>query len=475
MRTRIKWLFAAVIAVNLLYNANLPLHFDEAYYWIWSKRLALSYFDHPPMVAYLIRLFTVWGDGEFFIRLAAVFATTCAAFLVYFLGRDMFSPRVGELALVLFLFLPLVHIGFLVTTPDSPLVLFWALVLYLFYQGIFRDRAYCLYGAGIAGGLALMSKYTAVLLFAALFLFLLFSPYRRVFRSGRLYIACGLAFLVFLPVVVWNAGHDWVSFRFQFDHGVAARKVFNPDTAGEFLGAQAAIFNPLFFLALLYYTARHWRRNLGDPRLAFLFWTFAFPFLFFGYHSLFKKSEANWTAPAYLAGVVLLAYWLDRFRRRQLVAAGLVLSLAIIGLVKSPEFFPGLPREMVMKQQFQGWNLVFHSGSRYVESGDVVLSDNYETASLAWYYLAGRPQVHILTPARFSQFDYWRQELAGRSIRRAVFFGGKEERPELEKIFMRVEPVDTIYYRDRFTAREIQVYRCYGYLLQNKTVSAITQ
>ena len=91
-----------IIVINLLYNFSLPLHPDEAYYWVWSQNLQLSYYDHPPMVAYLIKLFTMFSDSEWTIRLVSVTATSSAAWMIYLLARKMFSVKVAELSFYCF-------------------------------------------------------------------------------------------------------------------------------------------------------------------------------------------------------------------------------------------------------------------------------------------------------------------------------------------------------------------------------------
>lgn len=464
MSIRGKVLLFLVAVFNMIYNAFLPLHPDEAYYWVWSKKLQLSYFDHPPMIAYLIKLFTLFNESEFMIRLVAVACMTIAIFFIYKLAKGLFSERVAELTLLLFLFLPLTQIGYQIVTPDSPFILFWSLTIYLFYRGVFKKENTSLYLAGVTAGLMLLSKYPGVLLLASLFFFLLFSPYRKLLLKKEIYLALALSAIIFLPVVIWNVQHDWVSFKFQLNHGLGQEKVFDPGSLGDFLGAQAGVVNPFFFLPLLYFSIRHFKKNLLDEKLAFLFWPFAFTFLFFTYGASFTKSEANWTAPAYITGVVLLAYWLDQVNKRWICYVGIVLTIVLLALVKFPEIFPFLPPNAVIKSQLYGYDAIFKEGSKYVEDKDmVVLSDRYQNASEAWYYLKGKPQAHILTPARVSNYDYWRKELDKEKIEKAVYFGEEDNEDNLKKIFAKVELVDVLKYQNRFIQREFKVYKCYNY------------
>jgi len=463
MSNRAKILLFIVTVFNMIYNAFLPLHPDEAYYWVWSKKLQLSYFDHPPMIAYLIKLFTLFNQSEFMIRLVAVVCMTIAIYFIYKLAKELFNERVAEITLLLFLFLPITQIGYGIVTPDSPFILFWTLTVYLFYRGIFKRENSFLYLAGVTAGLMLLSKYPGVLLLASFFFFLLFSRYRDILVKKEVYLAFLLSIIVFLPVIIWNAQHDWVSFKFQLSHGLGKEKVVDLHSLGDFLGAQAGIVNPIFFLSLLFFAIRNIRDNLTKEKLAFLFWPFAFTFLFFAYGSLFAKSEANWTVPAYITGIILLAYWVDKLKNKWLYYLGIALTIILLMLVKFPEVFPFLPAQAVMKSQFYGYDVLFKEGSKYIKDKNaVILSDRYQNASEAWYYLEGKPPVYILTPARVSNYTYWKDELNKEQIKEAVFFGEEDNLEELKKIFERVELVDVLKYDNRFIHREYKVYKCYN-------------
>lgn len=462
MKSWLKALLLAVAAFNMIGNAFLPLHPDEAYYWLWSRHLALSYFDHPPMVAYVIKLFTLPGHGEFFVRLGAVAAMSGIAVLIYRLGRDMFDTATAEAATVIFLFLPLTQAGYTVMTPDTPLGFFWALTLYLFYRGVLRRQPTLLYLAGVASGLMLLSKYSGVLLLAGLFLYLLFTRRQELGRR-HIYIALVLAVVVFLPVLVWNGQHDWASFRFQFAHGVVAEKALDLKALGLFLAGQFGVANPVFWPALLILAGKNMRQTLRDERLALLFWPCTFTLLFFAYNALFKEANANWPAPAYISGSILLAYWLRTLRwRRGLVAAGVIVTVALTLMVRLPGLFPFLPPSAVLKSQFDGNDIVFRQAGRDVPPGVPVLSDSYQNASLAAYYLPGQPSVYIVTPSRPSQFDYWPRPSRDK-LGQAVFIGEGDDRVALAQAFDKVVPADVVVYRNRNISKTYRVYRCYGY------------
>ncbi len=202
--------FAAIVLLNLIFNATLPLHFDEAYYWVWSQHLQLSYFDHPPMIAWLIRIVTLASDAEWIIRLVPLGCTMLAGLGIRQLAAWMYTPAIADKALLIFLVSPLAQMGFTLATPDAPLILGWTLTLLCAYRAFFEQRRRWYYLTGLAAGFALLSKYTAVLLLPALVGFALCSSLRRKLLWREFGLAAGLTVLVFLPVIIWNAGHDWV-------------------------------------------------------------------------------------------------------------------------------------------------------------------------------------------------------------------------------------------------------------------------
>ena len=214
-------LLVLIVFTHLIFNQNLQLHYDEAYYWVWSKNLQLSYYDHPPMIAYLIRLTTLFSNKEIFIRLAAVICSTTTIVMMYKTSKCLFNQKTADITVVLALAWPLLEGTFFITTIDSPLLMFWSITLYCLARGLILGEKKFIYFSGIALGCALLSKYTAILILPGVLIFLLLTPSKRHLLWGKdVYFALLLAMLVFSPVIIWNYQHDWVSFAFQFHQDV---------------------------------------------------------------------------------------------------------------------------------------------------------------------------------------------------------------------------------------------------------------
>ena len=470
MKKQAAVLLAMAVLINFAYNATLPLHFDEAYYWVWSQHLQGSYFDHPPMIAYLIRAATFLGHAEWQIRLAPLFCATLTGWGIWRLAGEMYGHQVACRALVIFLLSPLAQIDFTLATPDAPLILCWTAVVFFAYKAMLEGNHSYYILLGLAGGFALLSKYTAVLILPAFLLFLCFSSRRSELKGWGPYAAIGLTFVIFLPVILWNANHDWASFQFQLNHGMDGERRVNFVTFAEYLGVQAGALNPVFFFTLLYLVVGKFRSLITEDRQAFLLWPCLTVLLIFGYAALFKRVEGNWAAPAYVTGIILIARWLDAPTRSWLYKTGIILGLAMTMLLKVPEAFDFLPQSWVMKRQLLGYNVMFQSAGGLVDGSGLVLAADYKLASLAWYYLPGNPEVQVLTTSRMSQYDYWRADLEKNVGKDAVFFGAAAQAEELARLFGQVTELPPLIYSDRYVSREIKVYRCQGLKLASVIV-----
>ena len=174
-----------------LYNAFLPLHGDEAYYWLWSRRLQAGYYDHPPMIALLIALSNLLSEAEWGVRLVNVLAMSVAGWVVFVLLESLKDAKAGLWGVILFVSVILVHAGYTIVTTDSPLILFWSLSLLFTYRALTRGRTSDFFLAGLFTGAMMMSKYTAVLYVAALLLFLLLRR-RDLFADRRTWMAAAV-------------------------------------------------------------------------------------------------------------------------------------------------------------------------------------------------------------------------------------------------------------------------------------------
>jgi 4-amino-4-deoxy-L-arabinose transferase-like glycosyltransferase len=299
----------ALVALRLVAAAWTPLTFDEAYYWMWSKHLAGGYYDHPPMVALVIRAGTmIGGDTEFGVRLVSILLALPMSFAVYRAAEILFADvRVAPSAAILLNATLMAAVGTLIVTPDSPLLVASSFVLFFLAKVLETGRGSWWLAVGVAVGAALLSKYTAFFFGAAILIWLVAVPsQRRWLITPWPYLGGLVALAIFAPVILWNADHQWVSFVKQM--GRARIEDFRPAFIAELVPTQIAFATPLvFILGAMGLHALAWRGVGERPArllISALFWTIV---AYFVWHSLHARVEANWFAPVYPPLVVAAA------------------------------------------------------------------------------------------------------------------------------------------------------------------------
>src|ERR1700728_2932357 len=278
----------ALVALRLVSATWTPLTFDEAYYWMWSKHLAFGYYDHPPGVALVIRLgTTIAGDTELGVRLVAILLALPMSYAVYRAAAILFGGRrVAATATILLNVTLMAAVGTLVVTPDSPLLVASSFIVLCLAKVLETGRGAWWLAVGAAVGAALLSKYTALFFGPAILIWLIGVPkLRRWLISPWPYLGGLVSLAVFLPVILWNADHHWVSFVKQI--GRARIEDFKPVFIGELIPTQIAFATPLVFIlgAMgLYALARRKAGALAARVLiGAMFWVVT---LYFLWHSL---------------------------------------------------------------------------------------------------------------------------------------------------------------------------------------------
>ena len=134
---------------------------QDAYYYLYGQNLSLSYFDHPGMIGYILRIFTdVFGQSIFTIKFADFVITTLTILSFYKLASYFLSKHKLQRAIFLLASTIFVSILSFNSTPDVPLLLFWTLSLICLYKAIFEEKKWFWILGGIAMGLDFNSKYT---------------------------------------------------------------------------------------------------------------------------------------------------------------------------------------------------------------------------------------------------------------------------------------------------------------------------
>lgn len=454
--------------VRLAVAALFPPPPDETYYWEWSRRLAGGYFDHPPAIALLIRAgVALLGSSPLGIRVGTVLAGWGASLCVVLLARRLAGDVAALRAAVIVTCIPIAATGLVVATPDAPLLAATAATLLALDHAITEEpgsvRALGWWlAAGAALGVALLSKYSAVLLPAGVLLALLTSaPLRRHLASPAPYLAALVALLVFLPVMRWNAGHEWVSFRFQFAHGLSAHHGSPLAREASLLGAQAALVSPVLFALLVVVVARTLGRSA--PRAHLLAVVAVTFFLFFCVSALRQPAEVNWQAPAYVPAVALLAAHRGSRGWLRWLAAGCALGGAMVVLIYLQSVSPFLPIAAADDPTARGtgWRdlatrTAAVAASVPTSSGGAVwvAGNRYQVASELAFHVPTHPRTFSLNiGGRPNQYDFWpsfRQRARAGDHLVLVLDGDADEDPvigALRPYFDSVRPAETVVLR----------------------------
>lgn len=421
--------------LSTLYNAFIPLHGDEAYYWMWSHHLQTGYYDHPPMIAYLIYFTNFISESEWGVRLVNVFSFSIAALYIFKLSSEMFDEKIALNAVIIFSSVILVHAGYIITTPDSPLILFWTLSLYYSYGAIFHGKWNDYVLAGFALGFMMLSKYTSILLIVSILLFIILKR-RDILFNIKFYVTVAIASIIVLPMLFWNYQNDWISFNFQLNHGSTETFHISFASALEYIGGQFIVFSPVFAALLFFFLAKD-KLYFKENKLFYLVLATLFTLLFFLYKSLFKTMALNYAAPAYVSGVILLAYIIAKYGLQKSFKIGLIIALflTIIGRFGIMFYLE------IFQDRMYGNKEAVALVQKYAQQEDAFYGDHLTTTALLKYYLKGHPDTDLAIASRFSQYDMWRKD---GDLKDGLILTRDPLDANLKQIYKNVELVDTL-------------------------------
>ncbi|HXD85081.1 MAG TPA: glycosyltransferase family 39 protein [Urbifossiella sp.] len=416
-------LLAALAPIYLILAAVLPPADDELYYWCWSQRLQLSYYDHPPMTAYMIRAATFcFGDTLFAIRLPAVVSTLTVLVVIGWLTR----PRT---LLPLVLFTPVFTFGAVLVTPDTPLLMFWALYLAWLvkvHEKLAEPSAKVSFGYWLCGGIILgcgiLGKYTTGLGMIAGFISFIIAGQLRRWLAG--YIVHGLvAVAVTLPILIHNFRYNFAPLLYQWQHSMSSPE---PGTVPflSFFGIQVLLFGFLPF-AVFAWTLGHRRELAADPRLRVCACLFAVPYAFFLYKATRGHLEGNWALAVYIAVWPVAAVMVERAResllQRRLAWASFAVPAACVVAVAVHLVHPLSPPSPAADRLTRQWSkeeIAREVEARLEGRREPLYATNYQwTALLRFHHLDARQIDGITRPSHFTQHP---DTLAGRD--RALVF-----------------------------------------------------
>jgi 4-amino-4-deoxy-L-arabinose transferase-like glycosyltransferase len=325
---RVILLILALSIVRMIFAAMLGLTYDETYIAVMSRHLSLSYIDHPPlaMVLSAISQFLTANSENLALRLPAIVLFGGTTWLIYRIGAVLFDERSGFYAALLMSLTPLFsfYLGFAGTT-DTPMLFALAAATLCLAHALFDEppsRKIFWIAAGFFSGLAILSKYTAGIALLGFAVFILTSQrHRKLLLTPWPYIAAAIAVLVFLPVLIWNAQHDWLSFKFQGSRAWSSGTA--PLAVVKYLALQILFLFPLPWLLMIVAMWKALRLGPVSERGWFLVCAGALPVLFFTLLRIFPSVDKgyHWVAPGYLLLFPLAGLLVAELMTRHAVAS----------------------------------------------------------------------------------------------------------------------------------------------------------
>ncbi len=484
---RLFWPLALGLFIfHLLYIWLTPFDLapDEAYYWDWARNLTLGYYSKPPLVAWVIALFTRLGeDHPFFIRLGAVLFSLGSSIVLFYLGKAIFNPRVGLWAFVIGNATPGLAVGSVIMTIDPPLMFFWGLTILLLHLATSGKGKGYWYLAGVSLGLGLLSKYTTVALIPSLFFYLTLSPKRRFWlRTKEPYLFIFISLLILSPNLYWNYIHQWTAFKQPA--GLVENRGPNLETFVWFLGPQVGILSPISFLLVIYglWQGGKWGIFHNDDRYLFLFWH-SIPLLgFFLILSVFSVCYVNWAAPAYFTafimavGVICEGSWRDKIKRWVLVSAlllGIITSFFTynMDMVRTLGLGAHIPAKDVPTNRLKGWRELGGEVSKLLadlgREKTFIISNKRQIASELAFYVEGHPKVYTLnlTGLVKSQYDLW-ESFEGKVGLNALYITklGRHPPKRFASAFDTVEEIKQVkIYTGKEFVKGYSIFYCQGF------------
>ncbi|MBV8918501.1 glycosyltransferase family 39 protein [Bradyrhizobium sp.] len=427
-------LVAAMTALRIAYACLIDLRTDEAYYWTWSKENVLCFLDHPPMIAWFIRFGTaIFGDTNLGVRFAGILAMLATQLLLADIVRRL-THSMRAVALAVLMMEAALYYGLLMAkvSPDIALIPFAVALMWSLVRLAESGDARWWLAAGLFGGLALLSKFTVVLMLPAVLAFLLVPSWRlRWLRSPYPWIAALIALTLFLPVLIWNAQHDWASFRFQLVRATATHDI-SLRTVGDYIGLQFGLVGfvllPVVLSGLVLSTWRGYFK--GDAAAVLLSTAVSFPFLYFLWKSLSLRVGDTWPMfmwpTGFAAAAVNIAMlprenwpgWMIRstaFWARTAVVTGIAtVVLVFLYYVAAPWNFIGQTDPIGGEAGYEA--VVARTEAELKASGaSWIATSDYRTYAMLRWFLGGRvPVIQVNERGRFQGFaDPGIAEIAG--------------------------------------------------------------
>jgi 4-amino-4-deoxy-L-arabinose transferase-like glycosyltransferase len=402
---------------RLWYVRCIDLVPDEAYFWVWSKHLALSYRDKGPLVAWTIALGThLFGDTVFGVRFFAVLLSAGTAFQLFRLAERLYDDRTALWCVGVAAVIPLFAVGSILMTIDPLSVFFWAWGANLSWSAFETGKIRYWVLLGFAVGVGFLAKFINVIELVGVALFLCWSKPHRHFLFSRRSLATLVAFgASSAPVFWWNVQTGWLHVQALHERsGIQHSFGIHPREFLQYLGEMFAVVSPPIMAGMFIAAIGLWRLHSDQPRVKHLLSQFLPVQVMYFVLGLNNKGEPNWIAPSLITGIVLLVVFWQQVILRNKTWCWVAWSALGVSLVETvflhTVIFLRLPLKYDPLRRAEGWlDFAQHvQEARQQTSPDLLIGNDRVPASMMQFYLPDHPVAYVQPEAYGeSQYTLW--------------------------------------------------------------------
>ncbi len=353
-KKQVVYLILLTFIARCVVGSMVELGNDEVYYYTYALQPDWNHFDHPPMVGWVIRLFTfnLHWLSDLSMRLAAIVSCAIATWLIYLCGKLIRNERTGWLA-ALFYNLSVYSgiISGLFILPDSPQMVFWLASMYVILQLIVQPETKSnnrkLLLLGLLIGLTVMSKVHGIFLWLGFGGYILFHK-RSWLKNPFLYLSVLITAIIISPILFWNIQHDFITFKFHGERVEVKKFAIDINSFLQTFIGQILYNNPL--IIVLYILAFIQLKKSAMPKnIRNIFLWLSLPIIFLTTAiSLFRNTLPHWSGPGFTALMLLTAWIVDEsnvsgkniFSVLTKISAGVIITALIAGVIVI-NFYPG--------------------------------------------------------------------------------------------------------------------------------------
>jgi hypothetical protein len=387
------------LIVNIFQAYFTELANDEAYYWMYSRYLDWGYFDHPPMIAVLVKVGYFLFQNEFGVRLLPLLMGTSTMYIVYLLLKDEISTISLFILISCSVIIFQSHIGGFLAIPDLPVV-FFAALFYFFYKKYLKSDSFGLaLLLGVLSACMLYSKYHGILVL----IFTMISNL-KIIRRWSFWLIPLVSILLFIPHILWQINHNFPTLGY---HLVGRSSAYKFDHTFNYLYSQLLISGPFIGLILFYHGFRLKTKDNLFYR-AMKYNTIGF-FVFFFLSSFKGHVEPHWTAIAYIPLLILSYQGISKSEKTIIWIQRLFIpTILLVAFVRTCLIVEILPSKWNIGTEFHNWDIWAQQIKTKAGGRKVVFVNSFQRPSKYAFYTKG-DFAHTLNSVyyRKNQYDLW--------------------------------------------------------------------